>query len=353
MLKTYGSPLSPLPGEMPPELRGPDWVQANPRRIEEDLRSALALPSGGWYAIDASRAIRAAPRVYRIAGHELVAWRSGTELRVAPNACPHMGASLADGPVRDGRLVCPWHGLELGGQRHGAWCPLPAHDDGVLAWVRLDDGEPATAAPIVAPRPTEYIDSVMRMEAECEPRDVIANRLDPWHGVHYHPHTFKRLKVIGVGEGRLVVRVVYGITDRIGIEVDATFHCPDPRTITMTIVGGEGTGSVVETHATPLRSGRTAILEATLATSERPGFRRAMRAAWLIRPFILRAQRKLWAEDAAYAERRYALRTGRVPSAGSPTRPAPGFMAPASADSPAPPSAGSPSAAGERPEPGH
>jgi isorenieratene synthase len=155
----------------------------------------------------------------------------------------------------------------------------------------------------------------MRMEAACEPRDVLANRLDPWHGVYYHPHTFKRLKVIRIEEGQLVVRVVYGITGRLGIEVDAIFSCPDRRTITMTIVGGEGAGSVVETHATPLIPGRTAIIEATLATSDRPGFRRAIRAAWMIRPFILRAQRRLWAEDAAYAERRYALRSGSVSSA--------------------------------------
>jgi len=322
-LKTLGHPLSALPAELPPELRGPDWLQANPHRIERELRTALALPSGGWYVLDASRSIGSRPRRYWVEGRELVAWRANREIRVAPNACPHMGASLADGLVRDGRIVCPWHGLELGSDRHGAWCPLAAHDDGVLCWVRLDplpgdagEHDPPTPRPVLSARPDTFIDSVMRMEADCEPRDVIANRLDPWHGVYYHPHTFKRLKVIGVEGGRLLVRVVYGITDRLGIEVDATFHCPDPRTITMTIVGGEGTGSVVETHATPLREGRSAIVEATLATSERPGFRRAIRAARLIRPFILRSQRKLWVEDAAYAERRYALRSGRVPAAG-------------------------------------
>ena len=37
---------------------------------------------------------------------------------------------------------------------------------------------------------------MIRMEAQCEPRDVIANRLDPWHGAHYHPHSFGRLRVI-------------------------------------------------------------------------------------------------------------------------------------------------------------
>jgi len=191
-LKTVGHALAALPEELPPELRGPDWVQANPRRIEDELAQALALPSGGWYVLDGSRSIGTAPRVFWVAGRELVAWRAGGELRVAPNACPHMGAALADGAVKDGRLVCPWHGLELGAEKHGAWCAMEAHDDGVLCWVRLDDGE-TTPRPIVSPRPTEFLDCVMRMEADCEPRDVIANRLDPWHGVYYHPHTFKQV----------------------------------------------------------------------------------------------------------------------------------------------------------------
>ena len=308
-IRTVGRSLSRLPAELPPELRGPDWVQANPILIQAHLDRALEMPTGGWYVVDGSREIGARPRSYTIAGRELVAWRVDGELRIAPDACPHMGARLSDGHVREGRLVCPWHGLELGNGKHGAWCPLESYDDGVLAWIRIPDDQGApTARPIVSPRPDTFLDSVMRMEAACEPRDVIANRLDPWHGVYYHPHTFKRLRVIGLLDDRLVVRVVYGFSDRLGIEVDATFHCPDARTITMTIVDGEGTGSEVETHATPLTDGRTAIIEATLATSERPGFRGALKAAGLIRPFILRSQRKLWVEDAAYAERTYELR---------------------------------------------
>ena len=49
----------------------------------------------------------------------------------------------------------------------------------------------------------------------------------------------------------------------------------------MRIVDGEGAGSVVETHATPLGSGpdglpRTAVIEASIAHSDRPGFARAL-----------------------------------------------------------------------------
>ena len=40
--------------------------------------------------------------------------------------------------------------------------------------------------------------------------------------------------------------------------VRAEFACPDARTIVMTIIDGEGAGSVVETHATPLGPAPTA-----------------------------------------------------------------------------------------------
>ena len=142
----------------------------------------------------------------------------------------------------------------------------------------------------------------------CESQDVIANRLDPWHGAHYHPHSFGALKVVERGDDAIVVRVVFRATTRMGVEVDARFHCPDPRTIVMTIIDGEGAGSVVETHATPLYDGRSAIIEATFASSDRPGFRLASIARGLVRKRIERAARRLWVEDAAYAERRYALR---------------------------------------------
>jgi hypothetical protein len=76
----------------------------------------------------------------------------------------------------------------------------------------------------------------------------------------------------------------------------------------MTIVEGEGKGSVVETHATPIEPGRTAIVEATLASSDRKGFRHALKLRRLVRPFIERSARRLWTDDAAYAERLYTLR---------------------------------------------
>jgi isorenieratene synthase len=291
------------------------WVDADPAWIDAALAHATALPSGGWYVLDGRATFGgAAPRRFVVAGRELVVWRdAGGELRAAPNACPHMGASLAEGRVEAGRLVCPWHGLKLDARGFRDWQCAPVHDDGVLVWVRLGEGpteaEGLTDRPILAPRPVRSITAVIRAEAACEPADILANRLDPWHGAYFHPYAFSALRVLEKRIDQITLRVTYRILGGIGLEVDATFHCPEPRTIVMTIIAGAGAGSVVETHATPIGNGRSAMIEATLATSEHAGFVVARRLAPFVRPFIARAARRLWVDDLAYAERRYLLRT--------------------------------------------
>lgn len=304
----------------PREPSAPDWQQCDPREIEQALARALARPSGGWVVLDASRTLRRGPRKYVVAGREFVAWWCGKPghegSRVGPDHCPHMGAELSKGSVdREGRIVCPWHGLAFEGERpRGTFRPLPTFDDGVLSWVRLPElaapGEPLTDAPILPQRPARFLDAVIRMEAACEPRDVIANRLDPWHGAHFHPHSFANLRVVDRGEHHITARVVYRIASRIGMEVDARFDSPEPRTIVMTIVAGEGVGSVVETHATPIGPGRTAIIEATLATSERNEVISWLpSASRLLRPFVQARAKKLWLDDIEYCERTHQLRT--------------------------------------------
>ena len=304
-----GKSLPPAPDVHDPRLQGPDWRQANPRLIAQALEHACSQPDGGWYVLDAASAITETPRAYTVLDRALVAWRGPSgELQVAPEACPHMGASLNCAKTREGRLVCPWHGLELGSEGHGRWRLFESHDDGVLAWVQLDVGAPLTAAPILTPRPTRPMDAVIRMEARCDPEDVIANRLDPWHGAHFHAASFAALRVLEANDRCLTLRVSKRLLGPICIEVDATFHCPTSRSIVMTIIAGEGVGSVVETHATPIRGGQTAIIEATLASSDRRGFQHARMFTRWIRPFIRRAAYKLWEDDLVYAERLLELR---------------------------------------------
>jgi phenylpropionate dioxygenase-like ring-hydroxylating dioxygenase large terminal subunit len=303
----FGQALPPAP---PADTR-PDWQQADSAWIRRALARSQALPSGGWYVLDATRSFGAAPRRVSLLGRELVVWRVGAQLMAALDVCPHLGAALSAGRVCDGKLICPWHGRAFGPEAEPGFAPLPTHDDGYLLWVRADSSEPSTERPYLAVRPERGIDAVIRMEAECEPKDVIANRLDPWHGAHYHAHSFGRLRVIDQGDDAITVRVAYRVAGPLAVEVDARFHCPDPRTIVMTIVNGEGQGSVVETHATPLAAGRSAVIELTLANSERFGFAIARRASRLLRPGIAWAARRLWHDDALYAERLYQLRKSK------------------------------------------
>jgi isorenieratene synthase len=303
-LRLFGRPLHPV-STQPAEQDTPDWQQARIQHIDQVLKRVRKLPSGGWYVIGATDKLDADPRFFYVDGHELSVWKHGGSTRAVINRCPHMGAPLSEGTMRDGVLTCPWHGLRIAEGQHGKF--LQTHDDGVLTWVRFSPSN-GLDQPVLAARPRRFIHGVIQFTARCDPEDVIANRLDPWHGVHFHPHSFARLKVIGNKDDVLTVRVVFRAFGSIGVEVDCTFHCPEPNTIVMTIIEGEGKGSVVETHATPICPGKTTVTEATLASSDRPAFRRALSHPDRVRQQIEKRARGLWAEDRAYAERRYFQR---------------------------------------------
>lgn len=310
----------------------PTWRDAKPGLIEAALKRAQARPSGNWYVLAASSEVhRDRPLGRTVAGVEVVAWRTPDgRLHAGPGECPHLGAPLCRAAVHGGALVCRWHGLSLDERGAAGWDPFPAHDDGVLAWVRLDaaGGEQPLDAPVLPARPeaTSSIDAVMTLTGRCEPEDVVANRLDPWHGAWFHPYSFVDLRVVeappddgDAASDRFLVEVSFRISRRVVVPVLAAFFCPEPRTVVMHIVDGEGASSVVETHAVPLGADdagqpRTAVIEATIAHSDRTGFTFARTAAPAMRPLMRLAARRLWRDDLAYAERRYELRTtGRWP----------------------------------------
>ncbi|HET7398658.1 MAG TPA: DUF5914 domain-containing protein [Intrasporangium sp.] len=313
------SPLRRLPA--PPRDRLPEtWRDARPGRIRRALDAAQRRDPGGWHVVGASSDLPRDRSIIRtVDGREVVLWRAGDGRALAgPGACPHLGALLAGCEVMHGTVFCRWHGMALGERGRRDWQPYAALDDGVLVWVRLPTpGEQPGDRPVlpVRPRQESSLATVIAVRGRCEPVDVIANRLDPWHGAWYHPYAFSHLTVDDAAsdDGRLVVDVAFRVSRRWGVPVRAEFTCPDARTVVMTITEGEGVGSVVETHATSL--GRdaqgaswTVMTEATIATSSRPGFAVARRLGRLIRPAVASTAARLWVDDMAYAERRALLR---------------------------------------------
>ncbi len=296
------------------------WRLARPGRIRAAFGASQAKDPGGWYVVGASSDLgRDRSLVRTVGGREVVLWRDEHGRAMAgPGACPHLGALLEDCEVMDGKVYCRWHGLALGARGWGGWEPFTAYDDGALLWVQISTaGENPSAAPVLAARTDldASITTVISVRGRCEPQDIIANRLDPWHGTWYHPYAFSHLAVDdgASNDECLVVDVTFRLIRGWGVPVRVEFTCPDARTIVMTITEGEGLGSVVETHATPLGADSdgqpwTVMTEATIAHSARPGFAAARRVAALVRPAVASTAARLWVDDMAYAERRWLLR---------------------------------------------
>ena len=322
MIQPPAIPLQRLPQPDEHRLRS-TWRDAKPRRIARALELSQQRDPGGWFVVGASTDLASTSIVRTVAGREVALWRgSDGRLHAGPGSCPHLDARL-DGCVPDGDdLLCRWHGMALPREGGRGWLEFTCHDDGVLLWVRLPaPGEEPADLPVLTARPpaAASIAAVVALPAVCEPRDVIANRLDPWHGAWFHPYAFSHLTVDETqsSEERLVVDVAFRLNRTWGVPVRAAFTTPDARTIVMTIIEGEGTGSVVETHATPLGVDPaglpcTMITEATIAYSERPGFAVARGLSRALVPLVQRTARQLWVDDLAYAERTYAVRSGRV-----------------------------------------
>lgn len=323
-------PIVRLP-RTPTDRLAPTWPQADPARIAAALADAQSRDPDGWYVVAASTEVPRHRSVVRtVAGREVVLWRDEkATLHAGPGACPHLGASLDGCAVTGSTLRCRWHGLAFTPTGTARWRPFRVHDDGVLLWLQLPDAPEVTSGaqparseqPLLPDRPPadRSLTAVISVRGRCEPADVIANRLDPWHGSWFHPYAFSHLTVDDAASSatRLVVDVTFRLGRAYGVPVRAAFFCPDARTIVMQIVDGEGTGSVVETHATPIGTDQygapiTQVTEATIAFAERSGFRVAARMAPLLRPAMRRTARHLWVDDLAYAERRYRVRTGEL-----------------------------------------
>ncbi len=108
-----------------------------------------------WYVACASDDINGKPLGRKILGIPMVFFRNEAgEPAALDDFCPHRGAPLSLGKCRDGKLICGYHGLEMGcegktvampGQRVGGFPPVkayPALEYGGFIWVWPGDATP-------------------------------------------------------------------------------------------------------------------------------------------------------------------------------------------------------------------
>ena len=149
--------------------------------------------------------------------------------------------------------------------------------------------------------------------------DDIARAAGISKGLLYHYFPSKRaffLEVVRAAAGHLVDRTSAAGTEvspvalQDGLDAYLDFVEQNARSFVALMRGSNDPDvlQIVETTRRSIAAGRTAVIEATLATSERPGFGHALKLARWLRPAINARAARLWVEDIAYAERRYQLR---------------------------------------------
>jgi len=60
-------------------------------------------------------------RAFEVAGRTIAVFHEGGKYYAIDDCCPHMGASLAEGSLEDGVVVCPDHAWRFS-IHDGTWC---------------------------------------------------------------------------------------------------------------------------------------------------------------------------------------------------------------------------------------
>ncbi|MFZ2737260.1 MAG: aromatic ring-hydroxylating dioxygenase subunit alpha [Burkholderiaceae bacterium] len=159
-------------------------------------------PKNAWYVACTPDEIDEKPLGRQICGEKLVFYRAA-EGRVAAleDFCPHRGAPLSLGSVIEGKLVCGYHGLEMGcdgktiampGQRVRGFpairsFPVIEHHGFIWVW----PGDPAQAKPELLPQ-LEWHDNPDwaygggLFHIGCDYRLMIDNLMDLTHETYVH-----------------------------------------------------------------------------------------------------------------------------------------------------------------------
>ena len=159
-------------------------------------------PRNAWYVAATPDEFADKPLGRQICGQRMVFYRGpGDVVAALEDWCPHRGAPLSLGFVRDGTLVCGYHGLEMGcdgktvampGQRVRGFPPIrsfPVLERHGFVWVW--PGDPALADPARLPSlpwadHPEWAYGGGLYHIGCDYRLMIDNLMDLTHETYVH-----------------------------------------------------------------------------------------------------------------------------------------------------------------------
>ena len=159
-------------------------------------------PTNAWYVACTPNEIDDGPLGRQICGQRIVFFR-GPESRVAAveDWCPHRGAPLSLGRVVEGRLVCGYHGLEMGADGKPVAMPLqrvrgfpsirtfPVVERHGFVWVWPGDSaqaDPATIHHCAWAGHPEWAYGGGLYHVKCDYRLMIDNLMDLTHETYVH-----------------------------------------------------------------------------------------------------------------------------------------------------------------------
>lgn len=158
-------------------------------------------PKNAWYVACTPDEIDGKPLGRQICGERMVFYRTTDGIAALEDFCPHRGAPLSLGSVRDGRLVCGYHGLVMGAngkcvsmpcQRTGGIPPVrsfPAVERYGFVWVWPGDAskaDPATIHHLEWANSPDWAFGGGLYHVNCDYRLMIDNLMDLTHETYVH-----------------------------------------------------------------------------------------------------------------------------------------------------------------------
>ena len=163
---------------------------------------AATFPKNAWYVACTADEIDAKPLGRQICGIHMVFYRGvNNQVAALDDFCPHRGAPLSLGKVCEGKLVCGYHGLEMGcdgktvampGQRVGGFPTITSYaveERYGFIWVWPGDralADPATIQQLEWHNHPDWAYGGGLFHIGCDYRLMIDNLMDLTHETYVH-----------------------------------------------------------------------------------------------------------------------------------------------------------------------